>query len=61
MSRRLWAVFAVVLIAAGCGGGAQAPPSMNGVTSVLVMRHGRLVREDYYGGLKASDRVPSSP
>jgi CubicO group peptidase (beta-lactamase class C family) len=58
MLSRFTAVFAVVLIAAGCGGEGQAPAGMTGITSVLVMKHGRLVREDYYGGLKASDRVP---
>jgi CubicO group peptidase (beta-lactamase class C family) len=58
MSIRFTAVFAAVLIAAGCGGGGQAPPGMTGITSVLVMKHGRLVREDYYGGLEASERVP---
>jgi CubicO group peptidase (beta-lactamase class C family) len=53
MPSRLWAVFAVVLITAGCGGQSKT----SDITSVLVMKHGRIVRESYHG-LKPTDRVP---
>jgi CubicO group peptidase (beta-lactamase class C family) len=56
MLRRLTAVFAAALILTGCSGGGQ--PSGSGITSVLVMKHGRIVRESYYNGLKPTDRVP---
>ena len=57
MSRRLWAVLAVVLIAAGCGSG-QKDDSLRGITSVLVARHGKVVEERYYHGTHPSDRLP---
>jgi CubicO group peptidase (beta-lactamase class C family) len=53
MLRRFTAVFAVTLALSGCSSGSHAP-----VRSVLVMQHGRIVRESYYGGLKATDHVP---
>jgi CubicO group peptidase (beta-lactamase class C family) len=51
-------VVAVALIAAGCASGGTAQGPVPGVTSILVAKHGRVVRSSYYGGLKASDRVP---
>jgi CubicO group peptidase (beta-lactamase class C family) len=57
MVSRFTAIFAAALIAAGCGGSGQRPP-LAGITSVLVMKHGRIVREDYYGVIRASDRIP---
>ena len=57
MARRLSAVFAVVALAGGCSGHA-ADPGLKGITSVLVARHGKLVSERYYGGTRASDRLP---
>jgi CubicO group peptidase (beta-lactamase class C family) len=57
MLRRLSAVFAAALVLSGCGGSGRQPP-LSGITSVLVMKHGRIVREDYFGDLKANDRVP---
>ena len=56
MLRRFTVVFVVALIAAGCGGDGQ--PNASGITSVLVLKHGRIVRESYYNGLKRTDRVP---
>jgi CubicO group peptidase (beta-lactamase class C family) len=53
MWTRFWAVFAVALALSGCSHGGDAP-----VGSLLVMRHGRIVREHYSGGLRATDRVP---
>src|SRR6476660_4329666 len=53
MLRRFLAVFVVSLALSGCSSGSDAP-----VRSVLVMHHGRIVTESYYGGLKATDRVP---
>jgi CubicO group peptidase (beta-lactamase class C family) len=53
MSSRFTAVFAVVLVAAGCAHGSSPP-----VGSVLVLKHGRIVRETYAGGLKPTQRVP---
>jgi CubicO group peptidase (beta-lactamase class C family) len=55
MARRLSAVFTAALIVAGCGGSAQ--PSASGTTSVLVMKHGRIVQEKYYG-VKPTERLP---
>jgi CubicO group peptidase (beta-lactamase class C family) len=49
---------AVVLIAAGCSSGGTAESPVPGVTSILVAKDGRVVRSSYYGGLKATDRVP---
>jgi len=49
---------AVALIAAGCASGGTAESPVPGVTSILVAKHGRVVRSSYYGGLKATDRVP---
>jgi CubicO group peptidase (beta-lactamase class C family) len=58
MTARLSVALAAV-IAAGCGGsGGPAEAPLPGVTSVLVAKHGRVVRASYYGGLKATDRVP---
>src|SRR4051812_37687400 len=56
MPRRLPAVFAAALILTACSGGGQRQTS--GITSVLVMKHGRIVRESYYGGVEPSDRLP---
>jgi CubicO group peptidase (beta-lactamase class C family) len=56
MPRRLPAVFAAALILAACSGGGQRQTS--GITSVLVMKHGRIVRESYYGGVEPSERLP---
>jgi CubicO group peptidase (beta-lactamase class C family) len=55
MSSRLPAVFAASLIVAGCGGGGHQ--SASGITSVLVMKQGRIVQEKYYG-IEPTDRVP---
>jgi len=57
MSCRFTAVFVVALLLSGCSGGG-GPPATSGITSVLVMKHGRIVRESYYGGVKAGDRLP---
>src|SRR5436190_98738 len=56
MSSRFTAGFVVALLLSGCSGGGQ--PTTSGITSVLVMKHGRIVRESYYGGLEAGDRLP---
>jgi CubicO group peptidase (beta-lactamase class C family) len=56
MPNRLPAVFAAALILTACSGGGQRQTS--GITSVLVMKHGRIVRESYYGGVEPSDRLP---
>src|SRR5436190_3858390 len=56
MPSRFTAVFVVGLLLSGCSGGGQ--PTTSGITSVLVMKHGRIVRESYYGGLEAGDRLP---
>jgi CubicO group peptidase (beta-lactamase class C family) len=56
MLSRFMGVFAVATLLAGCGGSAPRGPS--GITSVLVMRHGRIVRASYYNGLRPSDRIP---
>jgi CubicO group peptidase (beta-lactamase class C family) len=58
---RLTAVFTALLITAGCAGSRDAqPPAVDtsGITSVLVARHGRVLRESYYDGVKANDRLP---
>jgi CubicO group peptidase (beta-lactamase class C family) len=57
MSRRLWAVFAVAFVATGCGS-SPSHDSLRGITSVLVARHGKIVREHYYNGTHATDRLP---
>ena len=57
MLSRFTAVFAVAALVAGCGGGGRQDP-LSGITSVLVMKHGRVVREDYYNGLQRTDRIP---
>src|SRR5436190_16566781 len=56
MPRRLTAVFAAALILSGCSDGGQRQTS--GITSVLVMKHGRITRESYYGGVEPTDRLP---
>jgi CubicO group peptidase (beta-lactamase class C family) len=56
MSSRFTAVFVVALLLSGCSGDGR--PTTSGITSVLVMKHGRIVRESYYGGVKAGDRLP---
>jgi CubicO group peptidase (beta-lactamase class C family) len=58
MSARVLVVFISALIAAGCASASTTQTELPGVTSVLVAKHGRIVREDYYGGLRATDRVP---
>ena len=45
-------------MASGCASGVKMQTKLPGVTSVLVAKHGRITREDYYAGLKANDRVP---
>lgn len=57
MARRLSAVFAAAALAAGCSGH-TADFGVKGITSVLVARHGKVVSEHYYGGTRASDRLP---
>lgn len=47
----------LALVAAGCGSG-QGNDSLRGITSVLVERHGKIVEEHYYGGTRATDRLP---
>src|SRR6266480_8075908 len=56
MPSRFTAVFVVGLLLSGCSGGGQRQTS--GITSVLVMKHGRIVRESYYGGVEPTDRLP---
>jgi CubicO group peptidase (beta-lactamase class C family) len=51
-------VFTAALIAPGCASARTPQTELPGVTSVLVAKHGRIIREDYYSGLKAADRVP---
>jgi CubicO group peptidase (beta-lactamase class C family) len=59
MRNRFSVAVVVALIAAGCGGsGGTAPNDTSGITSILVAKHGRIVRESYYHGLQATDRVP---
>lgn len=50
---------AVVLVAAGCSGTGTTEAPLPGVTCILVAKHGQVVRSSYYGGLKATDRVPT--
>jgi CubicO group peptidase (beta-lactamase class C family) len=57
MLGRLSVPVAVALIAVGCAG-SGGTAGTSGITSVLVAKHGRVVRETYYGGLRATDRVP---
>src|SRR5580765_850494 len=57
MPRRFTAVFAVAILSAGCAGSGGDDPH-SGITSVLVMKHGRIVRESYYNGLRRTDRIP---
>ena len=54
---RLLAALMLALLAAGCGSG-SGDNSLRGITSLLVERHGRLVEEHYFGGTRASDRLP---
>jgi hypothetical protein len=56
MPRRLSAVFAAALILAACSGGGRRQTS--GITSVLVMKHGRIVRGSYYGGVEPTRPAP---
>jgi CubicO group peptidase (beta-lactamase class C family) len=60
MPARLWVVFAVAVVVAGCsGGGSEAGGAdLRGITSVLVARHGKIVSERYYHGTHADDRLP---
>jgi CubicO group peptidase (beta-lactamase class C family) len=57
MLSRFMVVFAAAVFLTGCSGGGGRP-SHSGITSVLVMQHGRIVRESYYGGVKATDQIP---
>jgi CubicO group peptidase (beta-lactamase class C family) len=57
MMSRLTAVFAVAALLTGCGGSGREDPYF-GITSVLVMKHGRIARENYYNGLHRNDRIP---
>ena len=52
-----WAVFAIALLAAGCGS-SRSNDGLRGITSVLVARHGKIVEERYYSGTHARDRLP---
>ena len=45
------------MLLAGCSGRGQQD-ALSGITSVLVMKHGRIVRESYYDGLQRTDRIP---
>ncbi|HSC74548.1 MAG TPA: serine hydrolase [Gaiellaceae bacterium] len=54
-----WAVFAIALLAAGCGS-SRSNDGLRGITSVLVARHGKIVEERYYSGTHARDRLPVS-
>ena len=54
---KTFAALAVTLVAAGCGSSARHD-DLRGITSVLVVRHGKLVEEHYYGGTRATDRLP---
>jgi CubicO group peptidase (beta-lactamase class C family) len=47
----------LALLGAGCGSG-PGKNSLRGITSVLVERHGKIVEEHYYGGTRATDRLP---
>ena len=60
MTARLLVVFAVVAALAGCSGGAaqQGGGDLRGITSVHVARHGKIVREHYYAGTHAGDKLP---
>src|SRR5689334_7020363 len=57
MVSRLTAIFALAALLTGCGGSGREDP-LSGITSVLVMKHGRIVRENYYNGLHRNDRIP---
>jgi CubicO group peptidase (beta-lactamase class C family) len=54
---KLGVALTLALVAAGCGSGPDHG-SLRGITSVLVERHGRIVEERYYGGTRATDRLP---
>src|SRR3954470_4951907 len=60
MTARVLVVFAVAAAVTGCSGEAaqQSSGDLRGITSVLVARHGKIVRERYYGGTHAGDKLP---
>ena len=56
-SAKLAVASTLALVAAGCGSG-PSDSSLRGITSVLVERHGKIVQEHYYGGVRPTDRLP---
>src|SRR4051794_23330582 len=60
MTARVLVVFAVAAAVTGCAGGAaqQGGGDLRGITSVLVARHGKIVRERYYDGMHPGDKLP---
>jgi CubicO group peptidase (beta-lactamase class C family) len=60
MTARVLAVFAVAAAVTGCSGEAaqQGSGDLRGITSVLVARNGKIVRERYYEGMHAGDKLP---
>src|SRR4051794_15574577 len=60
MTARVLVVFAVVATMTGCAGGGaqQGDGDLHGITSVLVARHGKIVRERYNEGMHAGDKSP---